>query len=366
MQGKPNRMSDRGFCVIMAGGRGTRFWPLSRRLRPKQLLPLGSDRSLLRDTFDRVAPLVGADRILVVTNADQAAATAAELPELSADRIIAEPVGRNTAPCAVLGIGLAAGIGGEGPVALLPADHWIPDAEAFRRQLAAAFDHAGSTGDTVTFGIPPTGPATGYGYLEIAPDSRVEMQVPGTGMRFVEKPDHDTAAGYLESGRFLWNSGIFVWHSRTFAAAAAAHLPESASRMSVPIAAHGADGFPAALAAAYADCPAVSIDVGVMEKLQSFAVLRAEFAWSDLGSWDAWAEVAPDLGSGNRGRADLIQIDSRGNVVHAPGKTVALLGVEDLVVVDTDDALLVCRTADAQRVREIIADIEKRNREDLL
>lgn len=362
MQGNP----DRGFCVIMAGGRGTRFWPLSRRLRPKQLLPLGSERSLLRDTFDRIEPLVGADRVLVVTSADQAEMTAADLPELPREHIIAEPTGRNTAPCSVLGVGVAERIAGPGPVALLPADHWIPDPEDFRRQLAAAFAHAAETGLPVTFGVPPTAPATGYGYLETgaADDGDPDLIVPG--VRFVEKPDLQRAREYLESGRFLWNSGIFVWRSDVFAAAAAEHVPEVAAVLAAPVSAHGGSGFEAALESAYAGCPSVSIDVGIMEKLAGFAVMRAGFRWSDLGSWDAWADVAADLGAGNRGRADLIGIDSAGNVVHAPGKTVALLGVDDLVVVDTEDALLVCRKQDAQRVREITAAVEERGRRDLL
>ncbi len=360
----PEMTSDRGFCVIMAGGRGTRFWPLSRRLLPKQLLPLGSERTLLRDTFDRVVPLVGADRILVVTNTDQASGVARDLPELPADRIVAEPVGRNTAPCCALGVALARRLSGECPVALLPADHFIADAEAFRRQLVRAFAHASETGDAVTFGITPTHAATGYGYIERS-EADPEAEI-GDGVRFVEKPDLDRAAAYLASGRFLWNSGIFVWRSSDFAAALAEHLPEVANAVAPAADAFGGDGFADALAAAYAVCPGVSIDVGVMEKLPRFAVVRAGFDWSDLGSWDAWGAVASDLGAGNRGRADLVAVDGADNVVHVPGKTVALLGVEGLVVVDTPDALLICRAEEAQRVRDIIAELEKRGREDLL
>ncbi|MBU1072717.1 NTP transferase domain-containing protein, partial [bacterium] len=183
-------MSDRnaetdtgGFCIIMAGGRGTRFWPLSRIRRPKQLLPLGRGSSLLRETFERVRPLVGDDRMLVVTNEAQAEATAAALPELPRDRIVAEPVGRNTAPCAALGVGLAAGLVGEGPVALLPADHLIPDPEVFRAQLAEAFRLAGTDGGVVTFGIPPRQPATGFGYIEVARTPAGDEAV--DGLRFV-------------------------------------------------------------------------------------------------------------------------------------------------------------------------------------
>ncbi len=353
----------RGFCVVMAGGRGTRFWPLSRAARPKQLLPLAGGRTLLRETCARLFPLVGPERILVVTNAAQAAASAAELPELPAAHIVAEPVGRNTAACAALGVLLAERIAGPGPVALLPADHFIPDGDLLRAQLAAAFAHATATGAAVTFGIPPTRPETGFGYIETGAGSG---EGPLPGVRFVEKPDAATAAAWLAGGRHLWNSGIFAWESGAFVRALDAHLPGLTARLAPAVAAHGSARFAAALAAAYADCPSVSVDVGVMEKLPSFAVFRAAFRWSDLGSWTAWGELAPGLPGGNRGEAEVYAVGASGNIVHAPGRTVALVGVEGLVVVETPDALLVCRAADAQRLKEVIALLESGGREDLL
>lgn len=353
----------RGFCVVMAGGRGTRFWPLSRAARPKQLLPLAGGRTLLRETCARLFPLVGPERILVVTNAAQAAATAAELPELPAGRIVAEPVGRNTAACAALGVLLAERIAGPGPVALLPADHLIPDGDILRDQLAAAFAHATATGAAVTFGIPPTRPETGFGYIETGAGTG---DGPLPGLRFVEKPDAPTAAAWLAGGRHLWNSGIFVWESGAFVRALDAHLPGLTARLAPAVAAHGTAGFAAALAAAYADCPSVSIDVGVMEKLAGFAVVRAAFRWSDLGSWNAWGELAPELPGGNRGEAEVYAVGASGNIVHAPGRTVALVGVAGLVVVETPDALLVCRADDAQRLKEVIALLESGRRDDLL
>jgi mannose-1-phosphate guanylyltransferase len=354
-----------GFGVVMAGGRGTRFWPLSRVARPKQLLPLASSRTLLRETCERLLPLVGAERLLVVTNAAQATASAAELPELPPGRVVAEPVGRNTAACAVLGAMLAERLAGAGPIAFVPADHCIPDPESFRGQLAAAFAHAGATGDAVTFGVPPTRPETGYGYLETGADgAAADGALPG--LRFVEKPDAATAARYVADGRFLWNSGIFVWESRAFAAAVDRHLPGLRERLAPAAAAFGTDAFPSALAAGYAECPSVSLDCGVMEKLPRFTVYRAGFRWSDLGSWNAWGELASALPGGNRGAAQLFPVDSTRNVVYAPGKAVALVGVEDLVVVDAGDALLVCRAGDAQRLRDVIALLEDEQRTDLL
>ncbi len=364
-----HRSPHAGFCVIMAGGRGTRFWPLSRRQHPKQLLALGSSLSLLRETCERVLPLTGPERLLVVTGADLAAAVRRELPELPNPHVVGEPVGRNTAPCAALGIALAEHLAGPGPVALLPADHHIPDAEIFRRQLRAAFAHAAGIGEPVTFGVPPDRPETGYGYIETAAaesSGAGSGGAPLRGVRFVEKPDGPTAAAYLAGGRHLWNSGIFVWDSRAFAAALQAHLPAVAGALEPALAAFGSEGFATSLDAAYGRCPAVSLDVGIMEKLPGFAVFRADFRWSDIGSWDAWAQLAPRLEGENRGRADLLAVDSRGNAVHAVDKLVALVGVEDLVVVDTPDALLVCRKQDAQRIREVTDRLAVRERKDLI
>jgi mannose-1-phosphate guanylyltransferase len=354
-----------GFCVIMAGGRGTRFWPLSRTDRPKQLLPLAGELSLLRATFERLVPLVGPERIMVVTSGDLAAPIADELPELPIDRIVAEPVGRNTAPCAVLGLGLVARYAGQAPVALLPADHAISDDAVFRAQLAEAFALARAEATVVTLGIPPTRPETGYGYLEIDPRTGAAADR-AEGRAFVEKPDAARAAEYLAGGRHLWNSGIFVWDAGAFGRAAAAHLPEVVAAMAPAIAAHGGGGFAAALAAAYADCPSVSIDHAVMEKLDRFTVLRARFGWSDLGSWRAWGDLAPELGGGNRGTCEVLALESGGNVLHAKDKLVALIGVRDLIVVDTGDALLICRADLDQQVKDLTDLLAERGRRDLL
>jgi mannose-1-phosphate guanylyltransferase len=359
-----------GYAVIMAGGRGTRFWPLSRACRPKQLLSLFSSQSLLRETYLRIAPLFGPERILVVTTANLAAAVVAELPELRADHVLAEPAGRNTAPCAALGIAIAQQLGGPGPVTLLPADHWIPDGEIFRRQLSAGLTHAAATGSPVTFGVAPTRPETGFGYIEVKERTQTDSPDHGTvflpGLRFTEKPDGSLARTFLADGRHYWNSGIFVWQSEAFAAALVRLEPEVARAMADLPAAWREGRMEAALVEAYAECPSVSLDHGLMEKLADFAVLPAAFRWSDLGGWVAWGHMAAALPGGNRGRAHLQSLCSRGNVVYAEGKTVALIGVEDLVVVDTPDALLVCRSEEAQRIKDLIAQLEATDRNDLL
>jgi len=358
----PARSQDRGVCVIMAGGRGTRFWPLSRTDKPKQLQVLAGGRSLLRETYERVVPLVGPDRVLVVTSGTLADATRAELPGIPPDHVITEPVGRNTAPCAVLGLGVAARLAPEAPVALLPADHFIPDDDNFRTQLQEAFVLAAAEPTVVTIGIPPDRPETGYGYLETdASSGRVR-----SGVKFVEKPDRATAESYVRGGRHFWNSGIFVWNPAYFAEMATAHLPAVVARMTAAVNSFGTAGFDAALETAYRGCPAASIDVAVMEKLPGFAVLPAVFRWSDLGSWDAWGELAADLEGANRGEADLVALDSTGNVIRVADRMVALLGVRDMIIVETEDALLVCHKTAAQRIKEVITCLEERGRSDLL
>ncbi len=353
----------RGICVIMAGGRGTRFWPLSRGAKPKQLLPLVSGGSLLRDTFERVVPLVGADRVLVVTAGDLAPAIRAELPEVPGAHVITEPVGRNTAPCAVLGMGLARRLDPEAPVALLPADHHIPDVDTFRRQLGAAFAMVATEPAVATFGIRPTHPHTGYGYLEAASGDGDDVR---DGLAFVEKPDLATATSYLHSGRHFWNSGIFVWNAGWFTVMADRYLADVRQLLAASIDTFGTGAFTEALVAAYSGCPSDSIDRAIMEKLPGFTVIPAAFRWSDLGDWEAWGDLAGELPGGNRGQADLLALDSRGNVVRGGDRLVALVGVDDLVVVDTPGALLICRRGQTQRLRDVIAALEEDGRRELL
>ena len=345
-----------GICVIMAGGRGTRFWPLSRTERPKQLHALSSSRSLLRETFTRVEPLVGAERVVVITSANLAAATRQQLPEVPPANIIGEPVGRNTAPCAVLGAAVAAALDPGGPVALLPADHFIPDEEMFRSQLALAFERCARWEGVLTLGIPATRPETGYGYLKAGAGIADGHFLPG--LSFVEKPDLATAEGYVRDGSYFWNGGIFVWNPRFFREVTRRHIPRVCELLDPAAESFGTPTFAKALESAYRDCPADSIDYAVMEKLPGFEILPARFRWSDLGSWDAWGDLADDLGHENRGHARLLSLDSSGNIVRVPERLVALVGIEDLIIVDTPDALLVCQKSDAQRIKEIIQRLE--------
>lgn len=357
-------VSGQGICVIMAGGRGTRFWPLSRTDRPKQLQALASEKSLLRETYERVAPLVGPERVLVITSGSLADPTRADLPELPFENVITEPVGRNTAPCAVLGMGVASRIDPDAPVALLPADHFIPDEDVFRQQLQKAFGEVKDKNMVATIGIPATRPETGYGYLQVDPQD--QDQLFRKGLAFVEKPDLATAESYVRDGNYFWNSGIFIWNPTWFASMASRHIDPVCTLMAPAIQSFGTAGFASALEEAYRNCPADSIDFAVMEKLPGYVMTAARFRWSDLGSWDAWGDLAPSLEKENCGVGQLVAIDSRDNIVRVPDRLVALVGVDNLIVVDTPDALLVCDKKDAQRIKEIISRLEKDGRGNLL
>jgi mannose-1-phosphate guanylyltransferase len=336
--------------VLLAGGSGTRFWPLSRKARPKQLLPLAGGKTLLRATYERVAPLFAPDRILCVTGQHLAAAVASELAEVPAENVIAEPFGRNTAPA--LGIAAAAlwRRDPEAVLAVLPTDHHVADEAIFRGVLAKAMVLAAES-RIVCLGIEPTRPETGFGYLEVEPESAGALRV----VRFIEKPDLARAEKFLaERGRYLWNSGTFFFRADRMLAAFDRHLPAFAALLR---------GFAAGaltLDAVYQGAPSISIDHAVMEKETDLSALPLRAGWNDLGSWEALYGLTPPDDAGNCGEADLVAIDASRCVVHAPGKVVALLGVADLVVVDTPDALLVCPRDRAQDVRSIVDALARR------
>ncbi len=355
-------------ALILAGGSGTRFWPLSRRSRPKQLLPLdvpagrpsgATEHSLLRQTVDRLAPEIEPAAVWVCTTRALAGAIRAQLPEVPPQQILAEPEGRNTAPAIGWSIRSMPAAVRDDAVAVLPADHRFGDPAAFRRALLDGAAAIRRHDRVLTLGVTPRWAETGYGYLELG----AELDS-ATGLRqvvaFTEKPEAATARDYLEGGRHLWNAGIFLFRGSTLLRHLAAFEPEMAGRIETMAEA------PERVAEIYPSLKSISIDYAVMERLDSIATLPLDCGWSDLGSWEALAEVLPSGDDGNRSRGDVLAIDAADNLLYADEGTVAVLGVEGLVVVRTGDSVLVMPKERSQEVRRIVDELKRRQRTDLL
>ena len=345
-------------ALILAGGSGTRFWPLSRKRRPKQLLALEGERTLLRDTLERLQPLVGPESVWVCTTEALAEEIRRDLPEVPPEQILLEPEGRNTAPAIGWSVRSMPEGARRGVVAVLPADHRVGDPAAFREALERAARVVEREDRMMTLGVVPHRPETGYGYLELEPGG-VEGGVRRV-RRFVEKPSAENAARFVASGDYLWNAGLFVFRGTTFLDVLARVQPEL-SRGLEEIAAS-----PGRLRELYGRLPTDSIDYAVMEKLDSISTVPLQCGWSDLGSWEALDEVLPKDELGNSLRGDALAVDARGNLLFADEGTIAVVGVEGLVVVRTGDAVLVLPKERSQDVRRIVAELNERKRGDLL
>jgi mannose-1-phosphate guanylyltransferase len=339
----------------MAGGAGTRFWPRSRGHTPKQLLPILGARTMLQETVARVAPVVGRARILVVTARAQAPTVRAQLRGRG-PALLVEPAARNTAAAVALAALTVARRAPTASMVVLPSDHAIGRLATFRADIRRAIEVAERTGALVTLGVEPTAPETGYGWIRVgSPVRRAGGRVAWVA-QFIEKPARARAEALLRGGGVLWNTGIFAWRVDAVLAALRRHLPDVLAPLEGAVG-HGGR----TLAAAYARLASVSIDTGVLERAERVAVVRARFPWSDIGSWAALAPLWAAARNGRnavRGRA--VPIDSHGCLVDSPKRLVALVGVDDLVVVDTPDALLVCRKDRAQDVRLVVDELRRR------
>ncbi len=337
------------YAVIMAGGRGERFWPLGRRKRPKQLLALSGERSMIEETVLRLFPLLPAEHVFVLTN-DSCVDAVRELLPIPSENVFGEPTGRDTAPCIALASALIGRLDPEATLVVLPADHIVRPAKAFQQVLLAAARRA-RTGELITLGVSPDGPATGYGYIHLG-------EAAGEGFRhvleFTEKPDPETAERFLRSGDYRWNSGIFIWRVDAIIAAFRRYCPPLAEKIDGWLA--GAD-----YRADFAECQKISIDYAVLEKAENILVGEAPFDWNDIGNWSSLRSVLPLDDSGNAFCGNVLAVDSGENVLISDSETlVGVIGMHGIAVVKSGNGVLVCPLNREQHVRELVQKIRLR------
>jgi mannose-1-phosphate guanylyltransferase len=363
MKTKPD-IKDR-FVIIMAGGRGERFWPLSREKMPKQLLTLFGKRSFLQQAVDNVLPIVPAKNIFVITNAAQLSEVRKQLPKIPKGNLVAEPVGRDTCAAVTLGAALVGARSTTGVMAVLPADHVIPDAKKFQQVLSDAFDVAAQGQAIVTIGIKPNEPATGYGYIQTGAELPTPAGAKKTktlfykAERFVEKPNYETALEYVNSGQYRWNAGMFVWSFITVTNGLEKHQPEmfAACQRWFKVANHPAK-LAKVLAKEYPAIKKISIDFALMEKAQNVICADGAFEWDDLGAWPALARHLKPDAEGNCAVGDFIHVDAARNIIYdarTKNRTpIAVVGLRDSILVQTDDAVLLAHKSQAQKIKELV------------
>lgn len=355
-------------AVIMAGGSGTRFWPASRRLMPKQMLTLVGDRTMMQATVDRLAGLVPSDQIRVITNTVLVDGIAEQLPALPKANIVGEPCKRDTAPCVGLAAAMVAKSDPEGIMAMLPADHVIASNDQFQSALRRGVDLIQQDPQRiVTFGITPNYPAESFGYIERSA-AIDDDPLPAYGVaRFREKPDRATAEQYLASGSFYWNSGIFLWRASTILDALQRHQPAMYAHLMAISDAMGTDKYPQVLEERFTAIDPISIDFAVMEHHEPIVVIEAPFSWDDVGSWQSLARMNDTDSDGNTVQGNHLGIDTTGSIIRSePGHTIVTIGMEDLIVVQTKDATLVAPKSAEERVREVVQQLNQRGLDELL
>jgi len=352
------------YVLVLSGGAGTRLWPLSRRDRPKQFLELLGEGSLLQDTVDRVSEFVPSERIFVVAPPEHRALIHEQLPDLRADHLVVEPYPRGNAAAIALAMASLAAFDPDAVVAVLPSDHVVGNRAQFRKVLIAA-TAAAERGHLVTLGITPERADTGFGYIEAGEkldlDSPIEVR---TVKRFVEKPKKDAAERMVAAGGHYWNAGMFVWRVEEILRAYERHLPRTAKAIEALRDAIGSPRYESVLAEVWEETDRTTVDYGIAEKAENVAVVPADIGWQDVGSWARLAEIVSK--ADNWASGDLVAEGAHGNYVWAPGKTVALIGVEELIVVDTPDALLVTTKEQSEAVKTIVDRLKREGGEDLL
>jgi mannose-1-phosphate guanylyltransferase len=355
----------RVFALIMAGGVGARFWPRSREKCPKQLLPIAGEGTLIQNTVARLDGIVEKKDIFIVTNKIQKSPIIKQLPTIPPNNILVEPIGRNTAPCIGLASLFMRRIDPDAVMLVLPADHIIKDVGEFHRIISIGIQVASEMKGLVTIGIKPDRPETGYGYIQVLEDTQEKNPYSSQGVlrvkTFAEKPNLPTAERFLESGDFVWNSGMFIWRIDTILKEIKEHLPDLHQEPLNIDAVLGTEKYMPTLERVYGILRGISIDYGVMEKAQKVYVLKGDFGWSDVGSWDEVYRIAEKDEQGNVVLGNVILKDVNNSIVQSTEKVVGVLGVDDLIVINTDDAILICKRGKSQEVKEIV-DYLKRKR----
>lgn len=357
-------MNQNNFVVIMAGGIGSRFWPYSRNNRPKQFIDvLGTGKSLIQMTYERFLPKVPKENIFVVTNDNYAQLVKEQLPELGDNQILREPLRRNTAPCIAYACYKIAKINPDAIISVTPSDHLIFKEVEFLNTLQTAIDAAEDNNKLITIGLKPNRPETGYGYIQyLEADGEIKKV-----KTFTEKPERELAAKFIESGDFVWNSGIFIWSARAIITAIQSSLPEMAETFSETVKDLNTSNEYDAISAAYSQCNNISIDYGVMEKASNVYVVLGDFGWSDLGSWDSLHEISDKEEHNNVVNANALLYDTSNSLVKGPeDKLIVVQGLEGYLVAECDNVLLICKKDDEQKFRDFVSDVKDKKGKDYL
>lgn len=349
---------NNNYCVIMSGGIGARFWPMSRVHMPKQFLDFfGTGRSLIQLTYDRFRKIIPAENIVIVTNEMYADLVCEQLPELKRDQILCEPQRRNTAPCIAWASYHIRTLNPNANIVVAPSDHLILKEEKFLEYIEKGLTFVSKNNKLLTLGISPSRPETGYGYIQTGDTVEEDLFNVKT---FTEKPNLEMARLFVDSGEFLWNSGMFLWNVQTIVSAFEQLMPDMAARFESGSHLYGTEGEKAFIDEHFPACQSISIDYGVMEKSSNVDVLRAEFGWSDVGTWGSLYDISEKNESGNVAlKGKLLDYDSQANVVSLPeGKLAVIQGLNGYIVSESDNVLMICRMEDEQHIRQFVADAQ--------